>query len=282
MYIISSPERSAFESINYQSVKQDKIQFRWQSNNDYTLIYIIRGQGRRFVGDSMEDFTVDDFVLIPPGMPFAYVSDYEYFSGGVEYISIRFNPEFAGAKFFNIPEMSRCSGLLKRADHGVLINEVPETLKSVIREMENMNRLNRLLTFLTILDSLGELPVEILASDTYTPCTSRDDMERIQEVCLYINSNYEKNLSAEQLGEIINMSPPSFCRFFKRVMNKTFHRYLCEIRIALAKRLLENTELLTEDVGKRCGFRTIPGFTARFKDLTEHTPAAFRRAAKVK
>lgn len=282
MYIISSPERSAFESINFQCNKQDKMQFRWQANKDFTLIYIIRGQGRRFVGDSMEDFTVDDFVLIPPQMPFAYVSDYEYFSGGIEYISIRFNPDFAGNKFFNIPEMSRCSGLLKRADHGVIINEVSQSLKAVIQEMENMNRLNRVLTFLTVLDSLAELPVEILASETYTPCTSRDDMERIQEVCLYINSNYEKNLSAEQLGEIINMSPPSFCRFFKRVMNKTFHRYLCEIRIALAKRLLMNTELLTEDVGKRCGFRTIPGFTARFKDLTEHTPAAFRRATKVK
>lgn len=282
MYIISSPERSAFESINFQCNKQDKMKFRWQANKDFTLIYIIRGQGRRFVGDSMEDFTVDDFVLIPPEMPFAYVSDYEYFSGGIEYISIRFNPDFAGNKFFNIPEMSRCSGLLKRADHGVIINEVSQSLKAVIQEMENMNRLNRVLTFLTVLDSLAELPVEILASETYTPCTSRDDMERIQEVCLFINSNYEKNLSAEQLGEIINMSPPSFCRFFKRVMNKTFHRYLCEIRIALAKRLLMNTELLTEDVGKRCGFRTIPGFTARFKDLTEHTPAAFRRATKVK
>ena len=282
MYIISSPERTAFESINYQSFKKEKIQFRWQANNDYTMIYILRGQGRRFIGDTMQDFSVDDIVLIPPGMPFAYVSDYEYFSGGIEYISIRFNPEFAGAKFFNIPEMSRCSGLLKRADRAVKINEVPEALKNVIVEMENMKRLNRLLTFLTILDSLSELPVNVLANDTYSPCTSRDDMERIQEVCLYINNNYEKNISAEQLGEIINMSPPSFCRFFKRVMNKTFHRYLCEIRIALAKRLLTNTELMTEDVGKRCGFRTIPGFTARFKDLTEHTPAAFRRAAKVK
>ena len=77
------------------------------------------------------------------------------------------------------------------------------------------------------------------------------------------------------------MSAPSFCRFFKRVMNKTFHRYLCEIRIGLAQRLLQSTDMLTEDIGKRCGFRTIPGFTARFKDLTGHTPAAYRKTSKI-
>ena len=149
-------------------------------------------------------------------------------------------------------------------------------------EMGEMNRMNRLLTFLTILDSLADLPVDILSSESYKTHTSRDDMDRIQVVCRYINSNYQDNISAEKLGELVHMSPPSFCRFFKRVMNKTFHSYLCEIRIALAKRLLSNTELMTEDVGKRCGFRTIPGFTARFKDLTEHTPAAYRRLARVK
>ena len=282
MIIVSSPERSAFESIHFKHSNQEKLKFNWQSNRDYTLVLVIQGQGRRFIGDSMSDFNAGDFVIIPPGLPFAYVNDYEYVSGGVEYIWLRFNPEFAGKLFFNIPEMSHCAGLLKRSDKALKISDVPQSIIEVISEMEEMNRLNKMLTFLTVLDSLASLPVHILASETYKPHTSRDDVDRIQVVCRYINSNYQENISAEKLGDLIHMSPPSFCRFFKRVMNKTFHRYLCEIRIALAKRLLRSTELITEDVGKRCGFRTIPGFTARFKDLTEHTPAAYRRLARVK
>jgi AraC-like DNA-binding protein len=282
MIIISSPERAAFESICYKHETQDQLKFSWQSNRDFTIVIILQGQGRRFIGDSMNDFKAGDFVLIPPGMPFAYVNDYEYVSGGAEYIWLRFNSEFAGKDFFSIPEMSHCSGLLKRSDRGLQISDVSQSIISIISEMEEMNRLNRMLTFLTILDSLAGLPVEVLATEDYKAHNSRDDIDRIQVVCRYMNSNYQKNISAEKLGSLIHMSPPSFCRFFKRVMNKTFHKYLCEIRIALAKRLLSNTEMITEDVGKRCGFRTIPGFTARFKDLTEQTPAAFRRQARVK
>ena len=280
MNIINSPERAAFESICYKHETEAKIKFRWQSNRDFTLILIIQGQGRKFIGDSMSDFTTGDFAIIPPNMPFAYINDYEYTSGGSEYIWLRFNPDFAGKNFFNIPEMSHCSGLLKRSDRGLQLLDVPSSVISILKELEEMNRLNRLLAFLTLLDVLASLPVKILGSEDYKAHTSRDDLDRIQVVCCYINENYQRSISAEKLGELIHMSPPSFCRFFKRVMNKTFHKYLCEIRIALAKRFLSNTEMITEDVAKRCGFRTIPGFTTRFKNLTEYTPASFRRKFK--
>ena len=113
MLIVSSPERSAFESINFQHTKEERLKFHWQSNKDFTLILIIQGQGRRFIGDSMSDFEAGDFVIIPPGMPFAYVNDYEYVSGGVELVWMRFHPEFAGKEFFNIPEMSHWLGPFK-------------------------------------------------------------------------------------------------------------------------------------------------------------------------
>ena len=280
MHVADSSQKQAFESIRYKYSYEEQLNFNWQSSKDFTIVLILGGQGRRFIGDSMSEFRKGDLVIIPPEVPFAYHNDLEY--PGVEYVCICFNHRFAGKDFFTIPEMTHCSGLLKRSDRGLKITEVPHTLKEVILEMKEMVRLNKLLTFLTVLDSLAELPAEILTSEKYKAYTSRDDMERIQVVCRYINNNYQKNISAEKLGSLISMSPPSFCRFFKRVMNKTFHRYLCEIRIALAKKLLSNTEMMTEDVGRRCGFKTIPGFTARFKDLTEHTPAAYRRLIKVK
>lgn len=281
MHLNRSPERNAFESIYMNHCRQEKIHFRWQSNADYTLIYFLQGNGRRYVGDSMDDFKAGEFIIIPPNMPFAFISDYEYVSGGCEFIWMRFHPDFAGNKFLNIPEISLISGLLKKADRGLLLDNLSEDMIAILKEMETMNRLTRLVTFLTILDSLANLSSSMLTTETYHPYTSSDDMERINEVCGYMNLHYQENLSAEQLGELIHMSAPSFCRFFKRVMNKTFHRYLCEIRIGLAQRLLERTDMLTEDVGKRCGFRTIPGFTARFKDLTGQTPAAYRKTSKV-
>ncbi|MCM8538036.1 MAG: AraC family transcriptional regulator [Lentisphaeraceae bacterium] len=280
MYLSRPLDRSAFESISFNRLKVEKINFHWQVNNDYTMIYFVQGNGRRFVGDSTSDFHAGDFIIIPPNMPFALISDYEYVNGGCEFIWMRFDPNFAGKKFFSIPEMSLISGLLKKSDCGLLLENLPQDLTEVLVAMEKMTRMTKFLTFLTTLDSLANLSSSLMCTASYQPYTSQDDMERINEVCGYINMHYQKNLSAEQLGELIHMSAPSFCRFFKRVMNKTFHRYLCEIRINLASRLLCKTDLMTEDVGKRCGFRTIPGFTARFKDLTGHTPAAFRKSSK--
>lgn len=281
MHLNRSPERNAFESIYMNHCRQDKVNFKWQTNSDYTLLYFLQGHGRRYVGDSMSDYKAGEFVIVPPNMPFAFISDYEYVSGGCEFIWIRFAPDFAGNQFFNIPEISLISGLLKKAGRGLLLSNLSESLVKILLEMKEMNRLNRFVTFLTVLDALANHSSNILTSDNYQPYTSNDDMERINEVCGYMNIHYQENLSAEHLGKLIHMSAPSFCRFFKRVMNKTFHRYLCEIRIGLARRLLQGTDMLTEDVGKRCGFRTIPGFTARFKDLTGYTPAAYRKSSKV-
>jgi AraC-like DNA-binding protein len=282
MYLNRAPERSAFESIYVNHYKQDSIPFRWQVNDDYTLVYITQGNGRRFIGDSMSDFQAGELIIIPPRIPFAFISDYEYINGGCQFIWMRFHPQFAGEQFFSIPETSLIAGLLNKASKGLVLNDLGDALSSIFLEITKMTRLNRFLTLVTFLDSLANLPSETLVSENYKACTSEEDMNRVHEVCGYMNLHYQKGLSAEQIGALIHMSAPSFCRFFKRVMNKTFHYYLCEIRIALAQRLLLSTDMYTEDIGKRCGFKTNPSFTARFKDYTDTTPAVYRKTVLAK
>lgn len=45
------------------------FEFYWHYHPEYELTYIVKGKGKRLVGDSYETFSEGDFVLIGPNVP---------------------------------------------------------------------------------------------------------------------------------------------------------------------------------------------------------------------
>lgn len=51
------------------------FEFQWHYHPEYELTYIIKGKGKRLVGDTYEVFTEGDFVLLPPMLPHTWISE---------------------------------------------------------------------------------------------------------------------------------------------------------------------------------------------------------------
>ena len=59
----------------------EKFTFPWHVHNEFEIIYVEEGSGKRFVADNMEEFQAHDLTLIGSGIPHYMKSTPEYEKG---------------------------------------------------------------------------------------------------------------------------------------------------------------------------------------------------------
>lgn len=95
----------------------------------------------------------------------------------------------------------------------------------------------------------------------------------------YINSNYNLDISLDDVAGHVFLSPAYFSRIFKRRCNENFTEYLLKVRMQNAMELLRNTQLKVYDIANAVGYKTLKYFYRLFKQYTGLTPTEFRMSA---
>lgn len=98
---------------------------------------------------------------------------------------------------------------------------------------------------------------------------------RIQQIKLaleYIEHNFQKPITLEQLAKVAGLSPKYFCRHFRNTLQKTPIDYLNHYRIVHARQLLETSKLSIVEVADACGYNDRSYFVRSFKKYTGITP----------
>ncbi|HVF28276.1 MAG TPA: AraC family transcriptional regulator [Pyrinomonadaceae bacterium] len=90
----------------------------------------------------------------------------------------------------------------------------------------------------------------------------------------FINNNFYRPIKVEELATLANLSYRSDTDQFKRSTGKTVTQYLCEIRIAYAKRVMLETGDITY-AAFESGFGDLAHFYRVFKKTTCFTPKRF-------
>jgi AraC family transcriptional regulator len=102
---------------------------------------------------------------------------------------------------------------------------------------------------------------------------------RLRHIVDYIQANLSQDNSLQALAEVAEVSPFHFCRSFKQSTGLSPHRYILQLRIEEAQRLLKRTTLAISDVANRLGFSDQSHFTMVFRKLVGTTPARWRSDA---
>ena len=95
----------------------------------------------------------------------------------------------------------------------------------------------------------------------------------------YINRNYSKNITLDDICESAYVSKYYFCRRFKNRMGMTVMEYLCQTRLSAAKAMLTGGDMRIEDIAERCGFSSVSYFSQMFKKRTGMSATKYRRTA---
>jgi AraC-like DNA-binding protein len=195
-------------------------------------------------------------------------------------LTLFFTKESFGNFFFELIEMRELQSIFKRIDSGIQLEEHIEEIKELFLHLENESHLERFISFLKILKYISTAKTKSLSSFIYSKVYSDDEGERMSNVMNHAISNFNKDITLNEVSNIANMSPNAFCRYFKQRTNKTFFQFLLEIRLEHASRLLlKSKDMTVSEISDDSGFKNISNFNRKFKEFHKVTPTSFRKGA---
>jgi len=101
-----------------------------------------------------------------------------------------------------------------------------------------------------------------------------DAVARIQQ---YLENNYNKHITLEEIGALSHMSPRNLSRRFERATSNTPLEYLQRYRIENAKKMLQTPDDNIETIAMSCGYEDISFFRKVFKRHVGMTPKEYKR-----
>ncbi|RKD33179.1 response regulator transcription factor [Thermohalobacter berrensis] len=98
----------------------------------------------------------------------------------------------------------------------------------------------------------------------------------ISKAIKYIENNYDKNISLDDVAKEINMSYHYFSKFFKDSIGKNFVDYLTELRIEKSKEMLRSSSMSIKEISYKVGYSDPNYFSKIFKKATGMRPTDYR------
>lgn len=270
-------------SFNIRRDDVPHVNNRWHYHNELELIYFEQGKGTRFIGDHIGNFNKGDIVLLGSNLPHYWRFDTIFFEKPNEHKAdvhvIHFNNNFWGETFINLPENIQLRALFERAKRGL---EVRGTIRSkiirLINEMASAKEMKRIILLLETLNVLAESEEVItISSKGFNLHMEEEERDRINMVYNFAINNFKRKIPLEEPAAIAGLSSNSFCRYFKSRTGKTFSRFLNEIRVGHACRLLVENKLSVKQICYESGFNNFASFHKNFKTITQKSPLNFQK-----
>ncbi|MDO4285865.1 MAG: AraC family transcriptional regulator [Eubacteriales bacterium] len=113
-----------------------------------------------------------------------------------------------------------------------------------------------------------------------SPGGNAADLERLRHMISFLQGRYQEPVRVGQIAESAAISTRECQRIFRRVVGMTPGRYVTEMRLQQAKRLLAEGDLPLLEICARCGFQDQSYFTKLFREKTGSSPAKYRRQSR--
>jgi AraC-like DNA-binding protein len=251
------------------------------------LVYVTNGTGKRIIGDKIEVFGPGDMVFLGPNIPHVWYSDSSFYKkdSGLHSTAIvlYFSQEIFGENFYHLEESQLLKVFFNTAQRGLKIyGATHKYIAPLLVRMNESNGLQKIVYLLQILECLtASKETEALASISYKNSYDTKDNHKIDDVFLYLNKNFMRDISMPEVAGLCHMTPQSFCRFFKIRTKSTFIDFLNDIRISHARKLLiESDEQTIAEIAYLCGYKNLSNFNKLFKIKTKLTPKEYKKNLK--
>lgn len=274
-------------SISIQDYSAKNFLKIWHYHPELELDIIHTSTGTRFIGDSVEKFEPGDIVLIGKNLPHLWLNDKVYFDHNSVLTSkakvIHFTENF-GSGLLDFPEMADIQELLKKAELGISFKgNANNHIIEMANEMYNSSGYKRVIALIDILGHLANHDnYKTLSSLGFANSFSEIEKSRMAPVYEFVMNNFKEEIKLETVANLAFMNPSSFSRYFTKINKKSFTRFLNEIRIGYACKLLIEEKSNVCEVCYESGFNNLSNFNIHFKKIMKMTPTDYTKLHKAK
>ena len=252
----------------------------WHFHPEVELVYVRGGNGKRHVGNHISYYQDGDLMLIGSNLPHYGFTD--RLTGNKSETVLQMKKNFLGDDFINLPELTAVRDLIENAKLGIVFTG--NTKERVGRKLENLNKLSALEKLIGLIGILNDLAVSkeyfYLNPEVISMEANAIDLKRTTLIYDFVRKHFTRNISLDEIAEEASMTVPAFCRYFKKLTNKTFTHFVNEHRIVHASKLLTEGVLNITDICYACGFNNISHFNRQFKEITGKNPSEYRKEFK--
>ena len=256
---------------------KDDFDFPIHFHPENELNFIYKGKGvKRIIGDHTEVIDDLELVLVGPNIVHGWTLN-ECTCKEIYEITIHIHNDLLGEKMLSRRIFNPIKEMFSRSKHGILFSR--ETTNQIMPRLMVLPRIQGIryyLEFISILNDLAESEGQVLLSKSSVEKEDFHDSDKIKTVYDYIQQNFSKTITLNEISDLVNMSPVSFNRFIKKRTGQTFIHYLNATRISFASRWLLETDLSIGEISFKCGFNNLANFNRLFKKAKNCTPKEFK------
>jgi len=254
--------------------------YPWHFHSEFEIVFVLKSSGKRFVADSVEVFQNGDIVLLGSNLPHFWKSEsVEDANNRVNAIVVQFHSDFFREEINSYPEFHRIGELLKRSCRGIHIKPPASAqIGKMLKRLLKLGGLERMLYFIKLLDVMARTEhYRVLASSGYRLDDHKELNNRLDRIMHYINTNYQRKITQEEVASKIGMTTASFCRYFKEKTGKGFIFFVNEIHNGYTCNFPHLNRSAVSPICFECGFNNISNFNRMFKRQTGFTPVEYRQ-----
>jgi AraC-like DNA-binding protein len=270
------PSESKLFKVEFQENNKE-FYYPWHYHPELELAFILSGKGVRYVGNSIENFSGNDLVLLGSNLPHTWNTTEH--DEPVTAIVVYLKEEFFDQTWVQSIEFESIRKLLTNMSKGIKIDDdVARRMRGSFFALLKASPFEKLMILLQILQDLScNLSWRFLCEQGFACDLNHTDKDRINQVYDYIQQNYMTQVTLADIASRVNMSEEYFSRFFSKTMKKPFFEFLNEFKINKACKLLLETDKQVSEVCYQSGFESIPFFYRQFKKFKNCQPKNYRQ-----
>lgn len=261
----------------FSRVKKE-FNFPLHTHEEFEINFIMNAKNaKRIIGDHSDNIEDLELVLVGSNLPHAWFT-HQCESEEIHEVTIQFHRDLFDEKFLKRNQLSFIRTLLERSSKGILFS--PETAQALKPRFLNLHQKSGFDSVLELMSILHDLSISrnmrTLSNTSFSNDSLSYNSRRIEKAFEYMQANYDKNITLEEMAKLVGMTEVSFSRFIKKRTGKTFVDSLNEIRIGHASRLLIDTTHTIAEISYQTGFNNLSYFNRVFKARNSCTPKEFR------
>ncbi len=269
-------EQQSFACRKYRS---PKFETKWHKHEEFELIVITEGYGTVLIGDYIGEYKKGDVFFLASNLPHWFRKSENKIICNA--IVVHFLKDFLGEKFLLLPEMKKILLLLEGDNNGLQLRSTLQMkIANGIEQIEKATGLERIQLLLDNLQIISNSKQYKVVTKAFVKNINQKENSSIDKIFNYSFKHFLEPINLATVAAEVNMSIPTFCRFFKRNIKKNYFDFLKELRIGQACKMLRESNLPILDICYNSGYNSWAHFSKQFKNVKQITPSKYRKQFK--